>query len=162
MLSNEIEKKLNEQVNAEFDAAYLYLSMSAWLDKQGLSGFANWFKMQAQEETTHAMKIYDYISERGGEISLLPIGKPKDNWKGCLDVVEDAYNHEKKVTAMINDIVALAELNKDYATRVFFDWYVTEQVEEESSSLDLVDKVKFVGEHKGYLLSLDKELLVRQ
>ena len=153
---------LNKQVKHEFYAAYLYLSMSAHFANKGLNGFSHWMRLQAQEETTHAIKLFDYLNGRGVGVKLGQIEAPKIEWNSCLDAFEDALNHEKKVTKLIHGIVESASREKDYASMNFLQWFVTEQVEEESSALEIVDKLKFLGEDKSALYMLDKELMQRQ
>jgi len=162
MLSNKMEKALNEQVNAEMYSAYLYLSMSAYFEDQNLSGFANWMHIQAQEEMTHAMKIYTYIHDRGGSVELEQIDKPQIKWDSTQKVVEDVYSHEQKVTEMIHNLVDLARDEKDHGTDNMLQWFVAEQVEEETNADELLNQVKMVGGQPQGLLMLDRELKQRQ
>jgi len=158
MLIEKMAKALNGQLNAELYAAYLYLSMAAYFTTKNLNGFANWLRVQAQEELMHAMKIYDYINERDGEVVLTQVGAPKTKWNSPLEAFEDAYNHECKVTGMINELVNLAISEKDHAANSFLQWFVIEQVEEESSALAIVDKLKLVGDDGAALFMIDGEL----
>ncbi len=161
MLEAEMEQALNDQVNAELYSSYLYLSMASYLAEENLGGFANWMRIQAQEEVVHAMKIYDYILERGGRAVMQAIEQPEIEWDSALDVAETTYEHEQKVTASINDLVDLAEELSDHATKQFLQWFVEEQVEEEDSADELVQQLKMVeGDARG-LLMLDKELAQR-
>ena len=142
MLNKKIEKALNKQINAEYFSAYLYLSMSAWLEGQGLKGMAHWMRMQADEERLHVMKFFDFIHERGGNVELKAIDEPKTSWETALEVFEGAYEHEVKVTGLINDLVDLAIAERDHATNAMLQWFVTEQVEEEAAAQEIVDRLK--------------------
>ena len=161
MLSKKMEKALNGQVNAEFFAAYLYLSMEAYFESLSLKGFANWMRCQIQEEIVHAMKIYDHINERGGRAKLTAIEAPKIEWKSPLDAFEGALTHEKKVTGMINDLVDLALSERDHASNSFLQWYVDEQVEEEESVGGVIDKLKLIDDAPNGLFMIDRELAAR-
>jgi len=158
MLSKKMEKALNEQVNAELYSAYLYLSMEAYFKSLNLNGFANWMRVQTQEEITHAMKIYEFIDERGGRIILKAINGPQTKWDSPLDVFKAVYEHEQKVTGLINDLVNLATEEKDHATNSFLQWFVNEQVEEESSADQLVQQLKMMENAPGGMFMLDREL----
>jgi ferritin len=158
MIAKKINDALNAQVNAELFSAYLYLSMSAWCSERSLTGFANWMRVQAQEEQFHAMKIYDYILERGGHVSLAAINKPSGTWDSPLAVIEETAQHEAKVTALINDLVALAIKEKDYAAHIFLQWFVTEQVEEEASVAGVLERLKMIGKDSAGMFAMDLEL----
>jgi ferritin len=158
MISKTMEKALNEQINAEMYSAYLYLSMEAYFRSLNLRGFANWMRVQMQEETTHAMKIYDYVDDRGGRIVLKSIAAPQDEWKSPLAVFEATYKHEQKVTGLINNLVNLAVKEKDHATGAFLQWFVSEQVEEEASADKIVQQMRMIGDAPGGLFMLDHEL----
>ncbi len=158
MLNNDMEKALNTQVNAEMYSAYLYLSMSAYFQSKSLGGFASWMRVQAQEEMVHAMKIYDFINERGGRVILAPIEAPLTEWDSPLATMEAVYEHEQKVTGLINELVELALEKHDHATNIFLQWFVSEQVEEEDSANDVVEKIKLMGDARGNLFMLDREL----
>jgi len=160
-LSKKMEKALNEQVNAEMYSSYLYLSMAADLEDKALGGFANWMKTQAQEELYHAMKIFDYVNERGGRVALDQIEAPQTEWKDPLAIFQAAYKHELKVSGMINDLVNLAIKEKDHATNNFLQWYVEEQVEEEASADEVVQKLKLMGGKGQGLFMMDKEMGAR-
>jgi ferritin len=132
--------------------------MSAYFQSINLSGFANWMRVQAQEELMHGIKFYDFVVERGGRISLLPIEKPPTEWKSPTDVFEHVYKHEQKVTGLINDLVNLAISEKDHATNNFLQWFVKEQVEEEASADEVLQKVKLVADHPNGIFMVDREL----
>jgi ferritin len=158
MLDKEIEDALNGQINAEMYSAYLYLAMSAYFQSISLTGFSSWMRVQAQEEMVHAMKFYDFINERGGRVALKPIDAPQAEWESPLAAFEGAYSHEQKVTGLINELVELALKKRDHATNIFLQWFVSEQVEEEDSANEVVEKIKLVGEAQGGLFMLDREL----
>jgi len=158
MLDKKMEDQLNKQVNAELYSAYMYQSMSSYLEDSGLSGMAHWMSNQAIEEMVHAKKIYDFIIERGGRALLTAIEGPPTEWKSPLDLFENAYKHETKVTGMINDLVNLAIELKDHATNQFLQWFVAEQVEEEASADEIVQKLKIIGDGGQGMFMLDKEL----
>ena len=158
MLSKQMEQALNDQLNAELHSGYLYLSMSACFTGRNLHGFAQWMKVQAQEELAHAMKFYAHILERGSSVSLQPVGAVPTDWKSPLAAFQDAYAHEQKVTALIDDLVNKAVAAKDHATNIFLQWFVTEQVEEEASASEIVQKLNLVGDNVGGLMIMDGKL----
>lgn len=161
MLSKKLEDALNAQINAELWSAYLYLSMSAYFAKDGKSGFENWFRVQALEEKDHAMKFFDYIITRNGQVDLQPIKAVPKTWKNPLDVFEASLKHEKTVTTMINDLVALAKDEKDYATESMLKWFVDEQIEEEATVIKHIDSLKMIGDNGFGIYTMDKELKSR-
>lgn len=152
---------LNEQINMEFGAAYLYLSMSAWFQSQNLMGMSGWMKNQAQEEVGHAMKIYQYVQDRGDAVALKAIGKPQASWKSPLEAFQAALGHEQKVTKSIDNITSIARKNNDNATEAMLQWFVTEQVEEEASVGEIADKLKLAKGAPGALFMIDRELGAR-
>jgi ferritin len=161
MLDARMEEALNRQINAEIYSGYLYLSMAAQFAELGMSGGQNWMTVQYQEELSHAQKIFDYVNERGGRVTLAPIEGPQTEWQAGLQMFEDAYGHEQKVTALINDLATLALELKDHATHNFLQWFIAEQVEEEATASDMVQKFTMAGEHPAGLYQLDKELAAR-
>ena len=161
MIKEKIEKVINQQINAELYSGYLYLSMASYFESKNLNGFANWMHVQNLEEQSHAMKFYHYINERGGRVKLMPIDGPKLEWKSPIEAFEDAYKHEQKVTAMINNMVEIAWAEKDHATYNMLQWFVDEQVEEEASALEIVEKLKMIGDAPGVMYMLDKEMSAR-
>jgi ferritin len=158
MINKKMEKAINKQVNAELYSAYLYLSMSAYFESINLAGFANWMNIQAQEELAHAMKFYDYLIERGGRVTLLPIDAPQTTWASPLAAFKDVYEHEQKVTGLIHNLMDLALAEKDHASVSILRWFVDEQVEEESSADAIVEKLKLVGEKGRGIFMLDQQL----
>ena len=161
MLGQKMQDALNEQINAETYSAYLYLSMAAYFEEQGLPGMANWMTVQAQEEMVHAMKFYNFIIERNGRVILTALEGPGTEWDSALAAFDAAYGHECKVTARINGLVDLAIAEKDHAANAFLQWFVTEQVEEEASTLDVAQRLKLAGSAPGALFMTDKELAAR-
>ncbi|MFO7929294.1 MAG: ferritin [Candidatus Humimicrobiaceae bacterium] len=158
MISEKLENAINDQLNAELYSAYLYLSMAAYFESKNLSGFANWMRMQAQEEQAHAMKFFDFLNERGGRVILKDIKASQSEWKSPLDVFKNVYSHEQKVTSLINNLVNMAIKENDHATNNFLQWYVEEQVEEESSADEIVKKLELVGDSGHALFMVDQEL----
>lgn len=158
MISKKMQKALNDQINAEIFSSYLYLSMAAYFEQENWNGFANWMKKQSAEEYTHAMKIYGYLSEVGGRVVLDTIEKPKSEWKSALTVFEESHKHELFITEKINELANLAITEKDHATNIFLQWFVTEQVEEVGTVDQIIHKLKMVGENKGALYMLDREV----
>lgn len=161
MIGEKIQDAFNEQINAEMYSSYLYLSMAAKMEDQNLSGFANWFTVQAQEELIHAMKFYRHIIERGGRVKLKAIEEPPTEWDNPLAAFEAAYEHEVKVTGLINALVDLSHKEKDHAAANFLQWFIDEQVEEEASADENVQKLKMVGSDSSALYLLDKEVGAR-
>jgi len=161
MLKKNILSKLNEQMNSELGAAYFYLAMAGYFEGVNLEGFSNWMKVQAQEEVAHAMRIFDYVNDKGARVKLEAVEKPPQDWKSPLEAMEDAYNHECAVSASINDCVSLAIKENDHSTNTFLQWFVAEQVEEEANSDAMVQKLKMIGENSTGLYLLDTELAKR-
>ncbi|MDD3300852.1 MAG: ferritin [Bacteroidales bacterium] len=156
-----VQDILNKQVNAEFWSAYLYLSMSAYLAGKGLNGLANWMRVQYQEEVSHAMKIFDYVIARGGEMKLEPIERVETEWAGVKEIFESTYEHECKVTDMIHNCYEVALKERDHATANMLQWFIDEQAEEEESALEILDKLKLVGDNSAAMYMLDQELGAR-
>lgn len=161
MISKKVEETLNQQINKEIYSAYLYQSMSAHTEFLGLKGFANWFAIQVQEELSHAQKIYDYVNDQGGKVTLMAIEQPPSEFESPLDMFEKTLAHEQFITKSINELVDLALKENDHATQIFLQWFVTEQIEEESNDNDIISKLKFIGKDGNGLLMLDKELGAR-
>ncbi|MDD1702353.1 MAG: ferritin [Methanoregula sp.] len=161
-LSRTMEEALNRQVNRELYSSYLYIGMSAYFETVNLKGFAGWMKIQAHEERAHAMKIYEYIIARQSRVTLAAIEAPKAKWSSAGMVFEEVYSHEQKVTGMIDSLVDLAMKEKDHATFEMLQWFVKEQVEEESNASTILEKIKTVGDIPGHLFYLDHELAKRK
>lgn len=161
MLSEKMEKALNDQMNAEMYSSYLYLSMNAYFKSIGLEGFSHWMYAQAQEELMHSMKFYEFINQRGGRVTLRQIEAPPTEWDSPLAVFEATLQHEQKVTGLINDLVEIALQEHDHATNIFLQWFVTEQVEEEESVNGVLEQLKLLSDAKGGLFMVDRELAKR-
>ena len=161
MLNKKVEAALNSQINAELYSAYIYLAMAADLEDKNLPGAANWMKVQYQEELFHAQKIFDYVNERQGRVVLEAIEKPPAKWKSIIDCFEAAYKHELYISGRINDLVEISRKEKDNATYNMLQWFVAEQVEEESSVDEIVQKLKLVGDHGHGIFMVDRELATR-
>ena len=158
MLSKKVEKALNDQLNMEYSSAYVYQAMAAYFSDINFSGFAAWMDNQAEEERTHARKIYDYILERGGKVALSEIRAPKSQYKSALEAFEDSLKHEKAVTKSIEKLYVLAKDEKDFGTEVFLQWFITEQIEEESTVKSIIDKFKMLKGTNTALYLLNNEL----
>ena len=161
MIDKTILAKINDQINDEMYSAYFYLSMSAFLEAQNHGGFAQWMRIQAGEEMGHAMKFYDYVYDRGGEVVLESIEKPPSDFRSPHDVFEQVSEHEQKVTGLIHALYELALEKNDYASQIFLHWFIDEQVEEEKNADAIVQKLKLVGDKVNGLLLLDRELGAR-
>ena len=162
MIGKTMEKALNEQINAELYSFYLYLSMSSWCEAGNWSGMAAWMRKQAEEEMTHAMKLFRYVTERGGRVQLPAIAEPPAEWASPLALFEASLAHEREVTARISALVERADAEKDHATHAFLQWFVTEQVEEESTLEPVVAHLKLAGDNVAALLGMDRSLGARQ
>lgn len=161
MLKQRVADAINAQINAEFYSAYLYLSMSAYFQSQGLPGFANWMRVQFEEEQFHALRFYDYVNERGGRVYLKTFETPKHEWSSIVEVFEDVLKHELHVTDMINNLVDIAIEEKDHASNSFFKWFVDEQVEEEANVEQILSQLKLIDGKGDGILLLDRELATR-
>ena len=161
MVSENMEKALNAQLNAEVYSGYLYLSMAAYFEDEDLAGFANWMRVQAEEELEHGMKFYDYIIRRGASVTLTAIDAPQTEWDSPLAAFEHVLEHEKMVSGLINDLVNLAIEEKDHATNNFLQWFVEEQVEEEENAMENVSKLTLAGESKELLFKINEDMGTR-
>jgi ferritin len=161
MMSRELYKAINDQINAELWSAYLYLSMSMDCEAKGYKGIANWFYVQFQEEQDHARIFMNYLNSRGEKVVLLPIAEVKTEWDSVLDMYKDTLNHEKKVTAMIHNLAAIAQQDRDYASVNRIVWFIDEQVEEEEAAREMITTFEAVEGNKYGMYMLDKELAAR-
>lgn len=161
MLSEKMQEALNRQMNAELYSGYLYVSMSAYFETQDLPGFAHWMRAQAQEELLHAMKFYHYVVSKDGWAKMQAIEQPRVAWDSPLAVFQHAYEHEQKVTGLINALVEQAMAERDFATNAMLQWFVNEQVEEEASANAVVQQLKRIADSAEALLLLDRELAAR-
>lgn len=161
MVSKKLEKAINEQINAELWSAFLYLSMSMHFEHEGLPGVANWFKMQFMEEQDHAHKFMNYLNAKGNKVELKAIDKVDVSWDSVLHAFEETLKHERIVTGLIHELVALAREEKDYATENMLQWFVDEQVEEEETAQGLIDGLRLIGDNGFGLYTFDKDLAKR-
>ena len=157
-LSKQLETAINEQLNAEFYSSYLYLSMACHLTQRNMPGCARWMDLQSQEEMQHAVKLKDFILDRQGTVRLAAIDAPPSSWESVQDTFEKAYAHEKEITERIHKLVALAASAKDHATENMMRWFVDEQVEEEATLDEIINKFRLVGESGSGLFMIDREL----
>ncbi len=161
MIKENIQEAINDQINAELYSSYIYLSMAAYFGNEGLDGFENWMHAQSIEEINHTMRLYNFLESRGGRVRLKEIEKPKEDWESPLDAFKDVYEHEQYVTDRINELADLAEKENDRATLQMLQWFIEEQVEEEESAEEILDKLEMVGEEGSGLMMLDNELGTR-
>lgn len=161
MINAKVNEALNKQMNNEMYSAYLYMAMSAHSSHIGLNGFAHWFMVQYHEEMLHAMKFYNYILDQGGTVELRKIEQPPVEFASPLDMFEKTLTHEQFITRCIHELTELAMTEKDFATQIFLQWYVTEQVEEEKNDNEILAKLRFVKNDTSGLFMLDNELGAR-
>ena len=161
MISEKMSAAFNKQIKDEMYSSNLYLSMVAYFEEIGLKGFANWMRVQVQEENAHAMGLFDYLISRDGRVLIDAIDKPQQEWSSPLDCFEAVYKHEQLVTSLINNLVDIAEQEKDRAAVSFLQWYIKEQVEEEANCSEICAKLKLIGDDKHALLLIDSELAAR-
>ena len=161
-MNKKLEKEINSQIQKELYSAYLYLSMAAYFEARGLDGFGRWMQFQAQEEILHAMKFFTFVNDRGGRVVLEAIEKPPADFKSIKDVFTRTLDHEKKVTASINNLYKVAQTANDTAAQIMLQWFITEQVEEEKNPSDILTKLDFIHkEDSAGILMLNKELGAR-
>ncbi|NTU97677.1 MAG: ferritin [Chlorobiaceae bacterium] len=161
MLSKKLQKAFNDQINHEFSSSYLYLSMAAYALSQNLPGFAHWLKMQTAEEKGHAMKLYNYVAERGGRIELQALEQPPVEFSSPIALFEEVLKHERKITAFINKLYEAALDERDYASQVVLHWFIQEQVEEEAAASEILETLKMAGEKGHALIMMDRQLARR-
>jgi ferritin len=160
-LSPKLAKLFNEQINNEMSSSYVYLAMAAWFEQTPYSGFASWMFNQSREETMHALKFYQYLVDRDAKVELQPIPKPKAVFKSPIDVFEHSLKQEQLVTQQINELFEVAEQVKDHASKNLLLWFLNEQMEEEKTVRDMLDRLKFAGDDRASLLVLDREAAQR-
>lgn len=158
MIKKIVEDAINEQIKNELHSAYLYLSMSAYCESINMAGSAHWLRSQYEEEVSHAMRLFDYLNNRGGRVVLQTIEQPPKDFKSLADIFETVLAHEQKVTNMINQLFELAVKENDYPTQVELQWFIMEQVEEENTASEIVEKLKIIGDQGTALFMLDKHL----
>jgi ferritin len=162
MISKKIQDALNAQINLEQYSAQLYLAMSAHCERRSFRGFAHWLRIQAQEETKHALKLVDFVLDRGGHLELAAIAAPISDFGGVTQLFEKILDHEKSITGKIGSLFELSRAEKDYASEIALQWYVTEQIEEEANVGQIVDQLKAVGEQGGGIWYLDSKMGKRE
>jgi len=161
MISKDVEKAINDQIQKEFASAYLYLAMAAHFDSMSLPGFSHWMKTQYQEEVVHAMRFFNYLTERNGRVVLEAIEQPPVDFGSPSKVFQQTLDHERKVTASINALYELAVKENDYPTQTELQWFITEQVEEESTAENILDQLKLIGDQGYGLVMMDQQLASR-
>jgi ferritin len=158
MPTTAVEAAINDQIAKEFYASHLYLSMAAWFEDQNLPGFGHWMRIQSQEEHGHAMRLFNYLIEAGGRVRLQGVEDPAVDFKGPMQIMQESLKHEQKVTASIRKLYELADKEKDYATQLHLQWFITEQLEEEKQASDIIARLKRAGDNPLGLLMIDGEL----
>jgi ferritin len=158
MISKAVQDAINEQINKELYSSYLYLSMAAYFEDKNLAGFAKWMHIQEGEERAHAMKLYEFLVDRGGRVMLKPIAAPETDWKTPLDLFKQVASHEAAVSASIHALYELALKEKDYPAQVMLQWFITEQVEEEKNATEIVQQLELVEARGTAVLMLDHRL----
>lgn len=161
MIKKSIQDAINCQINAEIYSSYMYYSMASWFESIALDGFAHWMRVQALEELTHVQKFSHYLSERGGRALMTAVDAPPTDWESPLKCFEEVYEHECKVTGLINQLMDVALAERDHASVSFLNWFVDEQTEEEANTDAVVQKLKLVEGNKGGLFMLDREMDTR-
>lgn len=160
-ISKKMQDAINQQIQAEFYSAYIYLSMSAYFETLNLSGIASWLRVQFSEEQAHALKLYDYVIERGGEVELMAIDKPRSTWESPLAAFNEVLKHEQHVTALINGLYETAVAEKDYASQIMLQWFISEQVEEEANASQVIVDLERIEAHETAVLMLDHQMAKR-
>ena len=158
MISDAMQKAINEQINKELYSSYLYLSMAAYFESNNLPGFAKWMYVQADEERGHGMKLFGHLVDRSGRVTLAPIAGPQTEWKTSLELFKQVQSHEAAVTASINALYEVALKEKDYPAQVLLQWFITEQVEEEKNAADIVQQLELIDARGTAVLMLDHQL----
>jgi ferritin len=161
MIKKEVLEAINEQINAETYSAYMYLSMAAYLENMGLSGFAHWMKIQYQEESAHAIKFFNYLAERGGRVSLKAVAQVPVDFNGVVDIFEKTLAHENHVTSLINNLMDVSVKASDYASQSFIKWFIDEQVEEEANVEKILATLKLINGEGNGIFMMDRELAQR-
>jgi len=158
MITKTLEKAINTQINKEFYSAYLYLSMSAYCNKINMHGAEHWFRIQYEEKVFHMTKMFDYLMQHGGEAHLMSVGEPPSEFGSVLGTFQESWKHEQFITQSINDLLDVAVTERDHATQVFLQWFITEQVEEEANVKEITDRLKMVGDNGAALMMIDDKL----
>jgi ferritin len=162
MISDKMAAKMNDQIKNELYSGHLYLAMAAYFSSIDLPGFANYFIVQEQEERFHAMKFFHYLVEQNQNVKIYGLDQPSQDFKSVENVIDLAWKHEQQVTKWLNELMALAVADKDYASQALLQWYITEQVEEESNMLGILKKIQMVGEKGAGIIMFDNHLASRK
>ena len=158
MPSKKIESALNQQIQSEFYSSYLYLSMSAYCQQMHLGGFAHWLQVQSKEEMGHAMRLFNYLDSRGSRVVLQAIDRPPESFKSPRRMFEQVLKHEQEISKAFHKLYKLAKDENDYATEVELQWFINEQIEEEKTSGDILQRLILVGDQPASLLMMDHQL----
>ena len=158
MIGERLAQAMNDQVKHELESYYIYLSMAAWFHSRSLDGMGHWMRCQAHEEMIHAMKFFDHIIDRGGEVTLQNLTQLKTEWSSPLEAFQDALQHEQFISAKINDLITVAREERDFASEPLLNWFSDEQIEEEATAGKIADELEMVGSDKSALLLMDREL----
>jgi len=161
MMKDKLALAVNDQIQAEFQSAYLYLAMSAWCAQANLPGFAHWLRLQWQEETMHATKLFDFVHSRGGAAHLKALEEPKSTYTSLVNIFESVREHEVYITSRINGLYELAVNEKDYPLQIVLQWYINEQVEEEATVIEIIERLRMVGGDGPSIYLFDRELATR-
>ncbi len=161
-MDKKLQKAFNDQIKNELYSAYLYLAMAAYFDSKSLTGFAHWMKVQYKEEVSHAMKMFEFLNDRGVRVLLQPIAQPALEYGSTLEVFEETLKHEKKVSSLINALYDLAKQVEDHASSVFLQWFISEQVEEEKNAAQIIETLRMIKPEGAALVMLDRELAKRE
>lgn len=161
MISQAMQDAFNKQINEELYSAYIYASMANFFEHRSLKGFANWMRVQSEEELGHARRFVTFMNDRGGRVILDTVKAPRIDWETPLEVFENAYAHECHISACINDLSTMSINEKDHASHAFLEWFVTEQVEEESAADEIVQQLRLMEGAPGGLFMMDRELAQR-
>ena len=161
MITDKMAQALNDQIREELYSAYIYLSMSSYAASAGMGGVAHWFQIQTKEELTHVDKFYNYLNSRGCQVVLQAIDQPPNKWDSALAMFEGALAHEQHISQRVHDLSLLAEEEKDRATDIFLQWFISEQVEEEENAKEVIDQLKLAGTDGIGLFMIDRELVKR-
>ena len=158
MIPDRLSRAMNDQIRYELESSYLYLSMASYFHSISLDGMAQWMRVQAHEEMIHAMKFFDHVIDRGGEVKLQDLSQGKTKWSNVQEAWQDAYKHEQFITSRINELTTIAREEKDYASEPILAWFSDEQIEEEATSEKIADEMEMVANDKSGILMLDREL----
>ena len=161
MISQTMQNAINEQIKHEFYSSYLYLAMSAYFEAANLPGFARWMRLQSQEEQEHALKLFDFLNDRGGTVELAAIDQPPGEFQSPLAVFQQALDHERLVTSLIHRLYEQGLKENDYATQSFLQWFINEQVEEEKNASQVIEQLKMTGGQGAALFMLDRQMAAR-